>query len=261
MFYKFIGGDEASLLDVFDMMTNNGSLKFASAAHFNDPFEFKFVSVAPTRSAFDAWHAAHDHGRSREEIENAWDSFSGVAADWNTNWVPRLGALGQLYVLCLARRWDSHLMWSHYARDHKGFAVIFKQDIVKALEAHEDHAAMGNVTYQDWVAELRWFEGQGNQMFGPLLFTKSAEWAYEREFRLVVSGEAHLTAVFATVDPALIAGVILGARASPALIERALVTRKTRPDFIVQQISSRAGSYELESIEKDDNVRRMGHIL
>lgn len=33
-----------------------GSLKFTSALHFNDPFEFKFESVAPTREAFDRWH-------------------------------------------------------------------------------------------------------------------------------------------------------------------------------------------------------------
>lgn len=48
MFYKFVGGDEPALLDIFDKAVENGSLKFTSALGFNDPFEFKFNSIAPT---------------------------------------------------------------------------------------------------------------------------------------------------------------------------------------------------------------------
>ena len=56
MFYKFVGGDEPALLDIFEKAVSNGSLKFTSALDFNDPFEFKFNSVAPTREVFDLWH-------------------------------------------------------------------------------------------------------------------------------------------------------------------------------------------------------------
>jgi hypothetical protein len=42
-----------------------GSLKFTSALHFNDPFEFKFESVAPTREAFDRWHVEKKIRRER----------------------------------------------------------------------------------------------------------------------------------------------------------------------------------------------------
>ncbi|MFZ5700998.1 MULTISPECIES: hypothetical protein [Pseudomonadota] len=61
MFYKFVGGDEPALLDIFDKAVENGSLKFTSALGFNDPFEFKFNSIAPTREAFDAWHKRGDY--------------------------------------------------------------------------------------------------------------------------------------------------------------------------------------------------------
>lgn len=56
MFYKFVGATEDALLDVFDKAVVQGSIKLGSATTFNDPFEFKFTSVAPTRDMFDVWH-------------------------------------------------------------------------------------------------------------------------------------------------------------------------------------------------------------
>lgn len=47
MFYKFMGGTEEVLLDVFDKAVVDGSIKFASAMHCYDPFKFKFTSVTP----------------------------------------------------------------------------------------------------------------------------------------------------------------------------------------------------------------------
>lgn len=261
MFYKFIGGDEPTLLDVLDKAVGDGSLKFTSALGFNDPFEFKFNSIAPTRDAFDAWHSKHDPNRGADELENAWKSFSGESAGWNTGFVPRHNLLSKAYVFCLARRWDSHLMWAHYAHNHEGYVLVYRPEIVAAVEALTDHLGTGDVTYQSQPPDLRWFQGTQEQMIGPLVFTKSEEWAYEREFRLIRLGLPRKSALYERIDPHLVAGVILGTRASQALINKALATQQSRPDFTVQQVTSTRGTYVLDVDNVEQKISRYGHML
>lgn len=82
MFYKFVGGDGPALGDIFDKAVDNGSLKFTSALEFDDPFEFKFNSIVPSREAFDAWQKTEDPGCSAEDLEHGWAYLSGGSADW-----------------------------------------------------------------------------------------------------------------------------------------------------------------------------------
>lgn len=160
MFYKFVGGDDLALLDIFDRAAAAGSLKFSSALTFNDPFEFKFRSVPPeSREAFDAWHRTYAPERSPEELDRAWTSFSGEGARWNTVLRPRIGLLEHMYVLCLAQRWDSHLMWGHYGVSHRGFVIIYRSEIVDALARLADVVEGRPVDYRDETPELRWFDG------------------------------------------------------------------------------------------------------
>ncbi len=260
MFYKFVGGDEPTLLDIFEKAVSNGSLKFTSALNFNDPFEFKFHSVAPTREAFDLWHKVHDPDRSTEELKHGWASFSGQA-DWSTSFVPRHNLLSQAYVLCLTRRWDSHLMWAHYAHNHEGFAIIYRPEILAAVRLLPDHGGTGDVLYQDQLPDLKWFQGSHEDMLGPILFTKSAEWTYEREFRLILSGPPGMPALYPAIDPNLVAGVILGTRCPPAVASAALAWQLSRPEFLVQKVTSTSGSYALETYDMDPNISQYGHML
>lgn len=59
----------------------------------------------------------------------------------------------------------------------------------------------------------------------------------------------------------LIAGVILGARVSEALIQKALAVRKARPDFTVDLVSSAQNSYALTAKGLEDQVRAMRGFL
>jgi hypothetical protein len=261
MLYKFIQSEAHVLLDVFEKIVVGGSLKFSSALSFNDPFEFKFNSIAPSREIFDAWHRTYDPGRSADELEQGWASFSDSGADWNTAFVPRQNLLQQLYVLSLASRWDSHLMWSHYAGNHQGYAVIYRPELVAAVEALPARVAAGPVAYRAHLPDLPWFQVTPQEMVRPVLFTKSDEWSYEREFRLVLGGNPGQLALYKTIDPSLIAGVILGTRASNALVDRALALQKARPEFIVRKIASKARSYALEAYDVDGKSWHYGHML
>lgn len=261
MFYKFVGGTESGLLDIFDKAVVGGSLKFTSALGFNDPFEFKFVSVPPEREVFDAWHAINDPSRNAAELEHGWASFSGNAADWNTNFVPRQNLLRGLYVLCLARRWDSHLMWAHYSSDHRGFAVIYRPELLAAMQKLTNFEGAGDVAYRSQPPELRWFQATREEMIGPIVSTKSEEWAYECEFRAILSGPERRTALYQSVNSDLVAGVILGTRAPCSLVAEALRLQRGRADFVVRQVTSSSRSYVLSANDVEANTIRYGHTL
>lgn len=262
MLYKFVGGEDDALADIFDKAVVDGSLKFGAAWAFNDPFEFKFTSVPPaSREAFEAWHQAHAPDKTPQQRDNAWDSFFGGSADWNTEMSPRINLLGAAYVLCLAQRWNSHLMWAHYARSHRGFVIRYKVEVLDELSRQAGYIGQGPVAYRDQVPELHWFSGDPNDAMGPVIGTKSTEWAYEEEYRVVLSGPPGGEALFRTIDPNLIDGVILGARAPEALIRRAIDLRRRRQDFSVDQALSRAGQFGLVASRLDDNTRVIGEFL
>lgn len=261
MLYKFVGGTKNTLLDVFDKAVVEGSIKLSSAARFNDPFEFKFTSVAPSREMYDDWHRTHGSSLSPDQLENGWESLTGAQADWNSNTVPRVNLLRNLYVLCFAQRWNNHLMWAHYADMHRGFAICYKPEILAALECSQDFQMHGNVIYRNAVPELRWCSAPPQELVPPVLLTKSSHWKYEAEHRVVFSGPPEKDALYRTVDPYLIAGVILGNRVSEELIQKALAVRVARPDFTVDLVSSAPGLYTLTADSVNDHARTMRGFL
>lgn len=196
-----------------------------------------------------------------QQLESGWESLNGAQSAWNAELAPRMNLLQGLYVLCLAQRWDSHLMWSHYADMHRGFAIRYKPELLPALEALPDFEIRGDVIYSETVPALRWCSAPPQEMSLPVIFTKSPDWKYEAEHRVVLSGPAGKDALYQIVDPGLIAGVVLGARASESLIQKALAVRAARPEFTVDMVSSAPESYALTAVRIEENARTMRGIL
>lgn len=90
-------------------------------------------------------------------------------------------------VLSLSRRWDSTLMWSHYSNSHKGFCIGFN-----AKESFfQDYRAMSNsnkiflpVIYNNNRVKVP--ATKGEKIDPNVLLTKSKNWEYEEEERLLV---------------------------------------------------------------------------
>ncbi len=86
-------------------------------------------------------------------------------------------------VYCFCERWRSNLMWSHYADKHQGLCLKFSVD----LNAVGPDPALAPVSYsktypvlnvRDLVANL------GGTCY-QALYSKSPQWRYEKEWRLV----------------------------------------------------------------------------
>jgi hypothetical protein len=85
-------------------------------------------------------------------------------------------------ISCFAERWDDLLMWSHYARGHRGFCIeldvqadIFEGKIRKMRYA-KDLAKLNPAKAMLNTEDDGWLIGT--------LYTKNKGWAYEREWRM-----------------------------------------------------------------------------
>jgi len=114
-----------------------------------------------------------------------------------------------LGVFCMAENHTNVLMWSHYANNHRGIALRF--DPAKQTEGGLQ--PLCKVHYQKQRPEMRRFFHDTPLIESVIaLCTKAEFWAYEQEWRLIGSSNAHSRLRF---DPNIITGLILGARTCP----------------------------------------------
>lgn len=103
--------------------------------------------------------------------------------------------LGNKAIICFCEENDNMLMWSHYADFHKGFCVGYNLDSIgQLLNKDVKIKRFQNVSYTnsiniDWEAlqdssnEAYWCE------LSKLLTTKSVDWSYEKEWRIILEYE------------------------------------------------------------------------
>lgn len=86
-------------------------------------------------------------------------------------------------VISLSTRWDSILMWSHYADNHKGYCVGFWE---KQLRESDKVGAGGYVTYDpsESFPEISPLEEDIVKKRFIATHSKAIDWQYEKEYRL-----------------------------------------------------------------------------
>lgn len=87
-------------------------------------------------------------------------------------------------VICFSDNWRSPVMWAHYADKHRGVCLGFD------VPYEGPEGAIRNVDYTPARLKLELNKqkehlGLDQATIRTLLYTKSAEWAYEREWRVL----------------------------------------------------------------------------
>ncbi|WP_458722929.1 DUF2971 domain-containing protein [Pseudomonas brenneri] len=95
-------------------------------------------------------------------------------------------ANGALGILSLSRRWNSCLMWSHYTNTYSGFCVGFDRkhtyfDGKKTDKGHMHELTAVNYSKSRIIIPEKKSESDGFDVF----LTKSSDWSYEEEERLL----------------------------------------------------------------------------
>jgi hypothetical protein len=159
----------------------DGSVRFTQPSAFNDPFELLPEVIMPTDEpeqrvsiSFDI--LANRRVLSKDEVEAIPDGC-GSSDAMSRDIVQQLNRL--IGILSLSRARNSLLMWSHYADQYAGAVVEFDG-------SHEFFSGQIEVEYRP-TRPRRHLNSYLAGVPIPVaeLCTKSDQWAYEREVRVI----------------------------------------------------------------------------
>jgi hypothetical protein len=130
----------------------------------------------------------------------------------------------RLGVVSLAESMDNPLLWGHYANCHTGISIEFRPSDLR----HADF--FGNVlpvTYQKERPVVNFYLDELTEQVRKCVLTKSVDWAYEREWRIIWRDRQNQPYVY--FDPSLVGAIYLGCQIDDAkrdLVREWLSTRR-----------------------------------
>lgn len=215
------------------------SLRATPPNAFNDPFEFASNLLTDNEQLeIERLVKLDDLGPGTEAI------LSGTLLtyeDTASRWLRLREQVSQTKgIVCLSACWNDILMWSHYADEHRGFAVAIDRDHQYVQEVFN----FESVKYSSqrpscsiaFDAERQGFKITADHVKASL-YTKSMDWSYEHEWRSVraldVVGKP-ITLVDVPADA--IPLILLGWRhldETRSLISAAISAWPVKPEIIV----------------------------
>lgn len=164
-------------------------------------------------------------------------------------------------VLALAERWDSALMWSHYADEHRGICIEYEMvepkhffDQIKAV-SYESERAVKISDLISWKIDSSLEAEQ--RVISTYFFAKAPDWKYEQEWRDISSSAGVLS------SSATISGVYFGFRCDDAVktcIVKLLQNYTHRKSLNFYQISLHTSNFSLEAQTLDGDRINKGSV-
>ncbi|WCL50809.1 DUF2971 domain-containing protein [Leptospira sp. GIMC2001] len=178
----------------------NRWIHFSNVNTFNDPFDSE-IRVRHEGTEEQWRNYLKKNGESSKSIEQKIWMLKAIAVANNTDqnrlYFPRKENIRyNAYVSCFSRRFDSILMWSHYAHNHTGFARGFEPKVDENLEYIDiekgqlEYLGLGDigrfVLFDVLYSSDPPPTANGlieDQYVERFLKTKYIDWAYEQEVR------------------------------------------------------------------------------
>ncbi len=201
--YKYMPINEFTLKALI-----NNELFFGIPKEFNDPLDCKFslrLDPPPTFESAKSFYAKEN--LSEEIIAKKMEVFkydkTQIQNDIEDNYIEHLRK--GFCISCFSEKYDSILMWSHYADKHKGICVKFDWRV------HSEYFKGYKVKYSSKLPELT-YNGNGKMDVANVVLTKLNHWKYEKEIRSIVRLEEGIQS--AAFNPKSLKGIIFGERIS-----------------------------------------------
>ena len=184
--YKYGSIDEYS-----QNLFSSGQVFFEEAERFNDPFEctpiFTFDGTSEEFVDFMSKMLLRLNSAMTEQSTRALAASyyierrhkdSGTIELFHDELHKMLRSHIAMY--CLSERNDSLLMWAHYATKHTGFCIEFE-----ASDETPFFGAAQPVSYRSDYPRVDFFKTPPAEQVDPIFLTKSPDWCYEREWRII----------------------------------------------------------------------------
>jgi hypothetical protein len=231
-----------------------GELYFPSPKDFNDPFDchnlFSFDGATDShwKNFFKIVFEVNEPNSTALEMDEKIDKIirSGRTRDKETldglweEWDCTLGGHNNEYgIVCLSKKPNDILMWSHYAEKHKGYCLKFNTLLLANAFSCYD------VKYRRNYPRIKECSGL-NEMADIFMTSKSNHWEYEEEVRLLMppsnGGRSH------KFPPEALEGVTFGCNMEETNKDniRQLLNDKGYCNLPIFQASKSKKSYSLE---------------
>ena len=220
--YKYRECNESSISNL-----DNGTCWFSPVKFMNDPFE-AHLCTSHVKLMLSA--ARLNVERHKISFDVALDAVVRAESDGAMDVMSLLEELKEdvrntFSAFCLSSRWDSPVMWGHYASNYKGFCIGFEFD--DALNWHGPQAFqfpnntfIGRVNYIN--SAIDYLDGAGNIIMANLvdvLISKHKDWQYEDEYRFAIKSNPGQGEVKKIPNSAL-KEVIVGNKIDPTCLEK-----------------------------------------
>lgn len=199
--YKFF-----SINEFFVDSIKNSYIWFSKPLDFNDPFDGNIsLQWDGTLEQYEKYLEGAAQGRLtpdkiKEYAKKMYENPK-IAKDFLDRIVSE--TVNLVGVACFSEINNNILMWSHYTNSHKG--VCIKYDLGKMVS---DHHFLVKVKYAaDYPLHNYMSQGNHSGLSNVVIGTKSNDWSYEREFRLL-----SITLGKNVIPKDSVAEVILGCR-------------------------------------------------
>ncbi|MEE7625242.1 DUF2971 domain-containing protein [Methylobacter sp. Wu8] len=176
--YKYLPPDRVTYLD-------DELLRYTQPAALNDPFEC--LPVITHRQAIDVFKSdlgSHEENLLLAEKRQIIEGIEGNPVVVHNYLQKNIGERFNLDIgiFSVSSRWNSVLMWSHYAASHAGFCVGFLRT-APVFMSLQNESLLRPVSYSSERASLSTKSSQS--IDEEVLYTKSIDWSYEKEERAI----------------------------------------------------------------------------
>lgn len=186
LLYKFRGLSNRERLEP---IFRSQALYWPSISQLNDPFESRPRVIPPPmrnqlerlkveKQAYDLYRR-NGMARPNAKQHSKVLTMPGLLQARADEMMHDLPSVLEMYrIFSLAGNCESILLWSHYAEAHTGICLGFASDTQEFGQAIE-------VNYSCDLPNMDFFERDHEKIITTIALTKSKEWKYEQEFRLV----------------------------------------------------------------------------
>ena len=233
------------------IITNN-ELFFAHPDSFNDPFELGFsISLDAPEGEVRDWlietemkrHPGSTHDEAKKYADKNIGEFIGPNKE---KLKPKLEEQipqrfrNRVGVLSLSQKKDDILMWSHYANCHRGLCFEFLDTNNTSFFSQAKP-----VNYQVEYPVINPFFDTDEEKGRKILLTKSSQWCYEKEWRVIDYKNKWGVQNF---TEELLTGVIFGCEISNKDKNKVLKWLSNRSQVKVYEARRNSSNYILEII-------------
>lgn len=246
--YKYYGDRKHNIDAVF-----NNKMWYSAPVRFNDPYDCDFAIDEPATidSLLQSIAYTNNMKRGSEAWKNACVALKKAFPSFRETLDTMKSSIG---IACLSESFDTMLMWSHYANNHKGMCVEYNlMDFVTNLNFTPIPVIYSN---EKSILEKLRINSIDEDILGFFLNSivhKDTVWEYENEWRIVRDNNAcgeqwdngRQGALLNSVRPV---SVILGCNAEPEF-EKEVIGKCNSEGIRVCKMVKGTGDYGMSRVE------------